>query len=158
MRSACASERPLVDHQVDRPRLHGLKGPQMSGTNGRWLGHINQPSCPLQERLAPEASHDRRFDSLESINESSFQFTFLCLVFVHGACFQSCVGSLHREPRDRILGLGSIPRSFQASRRQTKPDFHPAAARKSRVRFSVTIGRGQHLFPSRTQQLRPGRQ
>jgi hypothetical protein len=34
---ASAPERPRVDHPVDRPELYGLKGLEVTGTNGRSL-------------------------------------------------------------------------------------------------------------------------
>ena len=37
---ASARERPRVDHPVDRPELYGLKGLQVTGTNGRQFDHF----------------------------------------------------------------------------------------------------------------------
>jgi hypothetical protein len=36
-------ERPREDHPVDRPELYGAKALQVTGTNGRQLGHFYRP-------------------------------------------------------------------------------------------------------------------
>src|SRR5687767_6614804 len=37
---ALRSERPRVDHSVDRPELYGVRALQVTGTNGRTLDHF----------------------------------------------------------------------------------------------------------------------
>ena len=67
---ASAPERPRVDHPVDRPELYGLKGLQVTGTNGRLLDRFYRlPFTTVDEaELFP-----KRFD--ESIADQNLIIT-----------------------------------------------------------------------------------
>src|SRR4051812_22222076 len=59
---ASAPERPRVDHPVDRPELYGLRGLEVTGTNGRSLDRFyRRPSvASCQWRVASGRPASRR--------------------------------------------------------------------------------------------------
>ena len=69
-------ERPRVDHPVDRPELYGPRGLEVTGTNGRQLGHFYRPSLPPKEGSATVAAQGwfglvitRRFVRLRIVDQ-----------------------------------------------------------------------------------------
>ena len=59
------AERPRVDHPVDRPELYGLRGLEVTGTNGRSLDRFYRRPSNLTVRRPLDRSVIRSISRIE---------------------------------------------------------------------------------------------
>ena len=118
-------ERPLEDHEVDRPEVYGEKSLKLTGTNGRVLDHINEGlsvvACRPPDRKVAFSTTQRA------------TCTHANLFFV----FQAVMGA--QPIRHRVIRSSPLK------------DLPPAAAETPLRALLVRILADQHLIPFRTQ-------